>query len=184
MRFTRPEIGPTSSVKQKSSGFCGETCPICGENRLGATLEYPVCNRCRHKYHITHDFLRELKTHRLLISEEIIDWQQKPHPAIKGAIDDEIPWKASFVMGGWLVEVPDGAENRIILAQLIKQYLDSVTPAWLERVKSKKTAIRRYFFMAAAGATMVTVVYVLAKRAERQKKEIQEAEEAEKRKKG
>ena len=165
-------------IRHDFGKFAGELCPICRQNKLVAVLEYPVCMRCRHKYGITKDLLKPLKAHRLLISQEIIDWQQQPHPVIEGTIDDA-SWKAWFVMGGWLVEILGQADDRIVLAALIKQYLDSVTPAWLDRVKERQTKIRRYCFMVAIGATVATTAYFLKKRAERRKKELREAEEAE-----
>lgn len=169
---------PTPIAHSFVSKFGGEICPICKKNRLAAILKYPVCNRCRKKYDITEKMLQELTEHRFLISTGIIDWQQKPHPTISGSIDDA-PWKASFVLNNqWFVELRQPGEDHLTIRCLIRQYLESITPAWLERAKGK-TKIRRYAFFVATGASIVTAGYFLKKRADRLEREKKEAEEAE-----
>lgn len=173
-------VRPTPIKHSFVSKFGGEICPICGSNRLVMVLEYPVCMRCREKYDLTEDLLRELKAHRLLISTDTIDWQEKPYPRVSGLIDDKVPWQASFVMNEkWFVEVCQPSEDRNDIVGLIRQYLVSITPAWLERMKNKKTKIRRYVFIAAVGVSLATTGYFLKKRSDRLKKELKEAEEAE-----
>lgn len=172
------------------SKFAGERCPICGENRLAALLNYPVCMRCRSRYDITEDLLKQLQAHHLQITQEFIDWNQTPHPTLTGLIDDNVQWQASHlsITERWSVVIksPDkqlSSDERTALVRLIGQYLNSITPAWLERKRTKQTKIRRYAFFAAAGLTIVTAAWFLNKRAERLKRELNEAEEIEKKEK-
>ena len=166
-------------IKHSFARFAGEYCPACGKNRLVAVLQYPVCIRCRKNYDISEKLLKSLKDHCLIITQEEIDWTEKPHPVLSGTIDD-MSWKALFVMNKWQIAIPAATKEREILCSLIREYLEKMTPAWLERVKNKKTKIRRYFFFVAVGTTIVTAAYFIQKRAERLRKEKQEAEEAEK----
>ncbi len=115
----------------------------------------------------------------MLIDQDTIDWQQQLHPALTGTLDDR-RWEASYVFGGWSVQFAEQIDDRGALVCLVKQYLDTVTPGWLDQAENKQTRIRRYFFFVAAGATVVTTAYLAKKRAERAKQELQEAEEVEK----
>lgn len=161
-----------------SSGFYGETCPICQENRLGVNLCYPICVRCRQKYDLTEDLLEALRAHRLMIDQEVVDWLQKPHPEITGTID-QIRWKAQFVLGQWLIQVQKQTKDRTTIAKLIREYLTKLTPEFVDRLTQKQTKIRRYAFFIATGATLITLSYVIKKWTEKKTKEQQEAEEAE-----
>lgn len=164
-------------IKHNFSSFAGERCPVCNLNRLVSTLQYPVCTQCRKKYDLIEDLLKKLQAHRLLISQEVIDWQQEPYPTIDGQIDD-IPWLASFMGNEWLVIIKEPLEEYHTLAALITQYLNHITPAWLAQAENQSTKIRRYCFFIAAGATLATTTFLLKRRSDRLKKEITEAEEA------
>ena len=177
-----PKASRPAPIKYSFASFAGELCPACGKNRLVAVLEYPICTRCRKAYDIPEKLLKPLKDHRFLINHEEIDWTQMPHPTLSGAID-KIPWRAFFftLTQKWQVEIQSPTKERGILCQLIGQYLETMTPEWLERVKTKKTKIpRRYYFFVAAGATIVTAAYFIKKHHERLQGELKEAEEAEK----
>lgn len=165
-------------IKHSFASFAGELCPACRENRLVGALEYPICTQCRKKYGITEKELKKLADHRLLISEEEIDWTQLPHPLVTGTID-RVPWKANFALGKWLVEILEPVKERGIICKLIRTILDDRSPDWIERARNKKTKIRRYYFFVAIGATIVTAAYFIQKHAERLKREKEEADEAE-----
>jgi len=156
-------------IKYNTSKFAGEICPICNENRLVAALKYPVCIRCRQRFSLTENLLKKLKSHRLIIDQETIDWEQKPHPTLTGVIDD-IGFKASYVLNRWFIQFATTKYiDKEFLASLIKQYLDQITSNCFEQVKTKPTKIRRYFFFVAIGTTVVTATYLFKKRAERSK---------------
>lgn len=157
-----------------STRFAGEPCPICGI-RLVAIIQYPICLRCRQKYHLTEDLLKRLEAHRLIITQEVINWQQEP-PTIDGQIDG-IPWQASYIKNKWSAKIQEVVEGTAVLSKLIEQYLNNITPGWLRQADKKQTKIRRYYFIVALGVSLATAGFFLKRYADRLAKERQEAEE-------
>lgn len=170
-----------------SSGFYGERCPTCQKNKLGIYLTFPICNHCQQEFDLTEDFLERVKARRIIIVSEKIDW----HKAIlNGTIDgtswkakDGIVWKAKYVSMDhwfvWLVDSKDSPENNQERIEIICQLLDSLTPIFIERMTIKESPIRRYWFVATIGATVLTSAYLYQRYTEKRDKEQQEAEEAE-----
>lgn len=144
------------------SDFTGELCPLCQVNKLTRIHQYPICRRCRDKLNIMENQLRNLQAHRLVITEEFIDWEVKPNPELKGTIDN-IPWHAEYISGRWEAQLLEEIGEHASIAILVQDYLKKITPTLKERRKVKKSKIRRYFFMATCGTTMVTAAYFIRK---------------------
>lgn len=190
-KATRPE-----PVKHETpeSGFAGYRCPVCTENKLLHAYRRPICQQCREKFGLGGDFLDQLQHYRLQINQKEINWRQKPQPKLSGTIE-EFPWKAILVLDGrWQITWQDlapSAEMRPTYGALIKQFLDSITPDYVERLKGATTKVRRYHLLAAIGLgtgvtlaaaaiTLVTAGYLAARHAEKKRREQEEAEEVEK----
>lgn len=160
-----------------TSGFYGELCPICEKQKLGVTLILPVCMRCRTKYKLTEDLLKEMQAHRLIIAQEVINWKHEPYPKLTGTIND-IDWQANFVLGKWSIQFLKPTEKQAELTRLIREYLDAITPSFVDRLKRRKQKIRRrYIFFLAAGVTLVTARHLTTRHKKKIQEETQQAED-------
>lgn len=158
-------------------GYGGERCPICNFTKLATTTMHPICHSCQIKYEIRDEILDSFIGCRIKIDQDVINWSETPQPMLTGTLN-EIPWRASFVMNQkWSAQIQQPVDNARELQRLVAKFLDSLTPVWLERVKTRATKIRRYRFIAAAGATIVTVCYLCYKQAEKTKREKEAVEE-------